>query len=89
MFITYISEADDVKVRCEKFSTVENGPENFRLIFFGAYHYQARTKRMIEIVVDQRVTRPSLKHFCYVLDSDNLLDPDLTLEFAGFDEKVG
>lgn len=77
------SEPDGVKVRRVEFSASAGAPPNFSLLFFGDYHYQARAKRLIEIVTERRVTKPDLRHFCRALDSDSLLDADVALDLAG------
>lgn len=76
-----------MKVRAYEFALnpdLKDHP-NFSLIVFGEYHYQARTKRLIEIIVDGRETNLDLRHLCYIVDQDKLLNPDVTVEFGGFD----
>uniref|UniRef100_A0A915K6A5 Uncharacterized protein n=1 Tax=Romanomermis culicivorax TaxID=13658 RepID=A0A915K6A5_ROMCU len=81
------TEPDGVKVRHVQFSVIPSTPENFSLIVFGDYHYQARTKRLIEVVTQKRVTSPTLDHFCYVVDVDNYSNVDLSIDFAGFESQ--
>lgn len=86
-FVICVLESDQLVVRVYNFSVNPELDEhpNFSLIVFGEFHYQARTKRLIEVVVDGRETNLDLRHFSYIVDKDDLLEPDVTIEFGGFD----
>ncbi|KFD63824.1 hypothetical protein M514_06518 [Trichuris suis] len=76
----------NVKFKLEAFScTLElNAPDNFVLAVIGE-HANSYVKRLFETIVSGKVSRPDLRHFAYIVDTESLLMHDSVVQFGGFD----
>uniref|UniRef100_A0A5S6QZH9 FBD domain-containing protein n=1 Tax=Trichuris muris TaxID=70415 RepID=A0A5S6QZH9_TRIMR len=75
-----------LKFKLEAFSciTEPDAPDNFMLAVIGEQSNKY-TSRLVEVIVRGKVTRPDLRHFDYIIDTETSLMPDTVVQFGGFD----